>query len=401
LLILLISNRGDLEPAPLTSPQPFQVTAALMGVGFLALSMTTGWWALWRSEDLLGRTDNARRTIADRYVRRGSLLDRNEIPINLTEGQSSSFTRVYNYPDLSSILGYTNPTYGQAGLEASLDDYLRGLRGNPASLVWIDHLLYGQPPPGLDVRLTIDLELQERADALLGGIPGAVVLLNADTGEILAIASHPTFDANLLDETGDALLAEEKSPLLNRAAQAAYPTGDILEPFLYAAGLAEPVSITTLENLYSLLGFYSAPELLLPVAETSQPGETLRISPLQMALAAATLSSGGQRSAPLLASAVKTISEGWVILPAYGEPIVVLPGNNADLAAEYYILEGTPFWQYTVVAGSTYQRYSWSIGGTLPDWQGAPLVVAVLLEKESPNWAGFIGRELLNLATNP
>ncbi len=400
-LILVISNRGDLEPAPLTNPQPFQVTAALLGLGFLALSLTTGWWALWRSDELLGRTDNARRTIADRYVRRGSLLDRNEIPINLTEGVSGSYSRIYAYPDLSSILGYTNPTYGQAGLEASLDDYLRGLRGNPASLVWIDHLLYGQPPPGLDVRLTIDLELQDRADALLSGIPGAVVLLNAETGEVLAIASHPTFDANLLDQTGDALLAEEESPLLNRAAQAAYPSGNILEPFLYAAALADQGTTSALENLYSLLGFYSAPELFLPVTEASQPGEPLRISPLQMALAAATLSSGGQRPAPLLAGAVKTITEGWVILPVSGEPVIVFPQVNADLAAEYFILEGTPFWQYTVVTGSVPQRFSWSIGGTLPDWQGSPIVVAVLLEKESPNWAGFIGRELLEMVTRP
>ena len=109
LIIFVISNQGDLEPAPLTSQQPYQVTASLMGLGFLALALTTGWWALWRSEDLLSRTDNARRTIADRYVRRGSLLDRNEIPINLTEGESGTYTRIYSYPDLSSILGYTNP----------------------------------------------------------------------------------------------------------------------------------------------------------------------------------------------------------------------------------------------------------------------------------------------------
>ncbi len=203
LLILVVSNRGEVEPAPLTRPQPYQVTGVMVGLGFLALSLTTGWWALWRSGDLLTRTDNARRTISDRYVLRGSLLDRNERPINKTEGQSGNFIRIYNYPDLSSIIGYTNPTYGQTGLEASLDDYLRGLRGNPASLVWMDHLLYGQPPPGLDVRLSLDLELQSRADSLLAGIQGAIVLLNAETGEVLAMASHPAFDANLLDEIGD------------------------------------------------------------------------------------------------------------------------------------------------------------------------------------------------------
>ena len=94
------------------------------------------------------RTDNARRSIADRYVKRGSLLDRDGIPINLTQGLIGDYTRTYLYPDLASITGYTNPVYGQAGLEASLDPYLRGLQGNPASSIWWDHLVYGQPPPG-------------------------------------------------------------------------------------------------------------------------------------------------------------------------------------------------------------------------------------------------------------
>ena len=86
--------------------------------------------------------------------------------------------------------------YGQSGLEAALDDYLRGLKGNSARALWWNHLLYGQPPPGLDVRLSLDLGLQRTADEQLGEHAGALALLNAETGEILAIASHPTFDAN-------------------------------------------------------------------------------------------------------------------------------------------------------------------------------------------------------------
>ena len=88
--------------------------------------------------------------------------------LTLTQGQTGDYTRTYLYPDLASITGYTDPSYGQSGLEATLDPYLRGLQGNPASSIWWDHLVYGQPPPGLDVRLSIDLGLQRRADALLG-----------------------------------------------------------------------------------------------------------------------------------------------------------------------------------------------------------------------------------------
>ena len=64
-------------------------------------------------------------------------------------------------------MGYNHPIYGQAGLEASLDEYLRGLRGNPAATIWWNHLLYGMSPNGLDVRLSMDLTLQARADELM------------------------------------------------------------------------------------------------------------------------------------------------------------------------------------------------------------------------------------------
>ena len=82
--------------------------------------------ALVRGPDLLLRSDNPRRTIEDRYVPRGQLLDRSNNVINVTEGTVGSYTRAYKYPDLAPVAGYNHPIYGQAGLEASLDEYLRG-----------------------------------------------------------------------------------------------------------------------------------------------------------------------------------------------------------------------------------------------------------------------------------
>ena len=208
LILLFISGQPEDEPAPLTFSATLSASGRIDWPGISALAITNAWWAVWRGPDLLTRTDNARRSISDRYVKRGSLLDRNGIPINLTQGSSGNYTRVYLYPELGSITGYTHPVYGQAGLEASLDPYLRGLQGNPASSIWWDHLVYGQPPPGLDVRLSLDLALQQRADALLGKHAGAIVLLNAGSGEILVMASHPTYDPNLLDQQAAALLAD-------------------------------------------------------------------------------------------------------------------------------------------------------------------------------------------------
>lgn len=400
-LMLILSNEEKSKPSKLVHTQVFKFIGISLGLGFLALSVATGWWSFWRGPDLLTRTDNARRIITDRYVRRGSLLDRNKKPINISEGQSGSFIRIYKYPDLSTISGYTNPSYGQAGLEASMDDYLRGLRGNPLSLIWIDHLLYGQPPPGLDIRLTIHLGLQSRTDELLGAIKGSIVLMNAQTGEILAIASHPTYDPNDLDEIGGRLLTDPDSPLLNRATQALYPSGNVMEPFLTTFNITDSSSLADSEYLHKQLGFYTTPDIPLPVAEASAPGEPLLISPLQLAIAASSLSNRGIRPAPSLVSAVHTPSSGWVILQPTSMPVTIFTLEEAEQITKSYIIQGTPFWQFTTVERSNDQVYTWSVSGTVPEWKGIPVIVVVLLEKDYYSWASYIGRELIEFATIP
>jgi hypothetical protein len=134
-LLLTISNTEEEEPAQLHDPKPHSILAGVLALGLAASAITTGWWAIVRGPDLLTRTDNPRRTIADRYVLRGELVDKNNVPINLTERVSGSYLRTYTYPQLAPITGYTHSVFGQAGLEASLDSYLRGLQGNPASLI--------------------------------------------------------------------------------------------------------------------------------------------------------------------------------------------------------------------------------------------------------------------------
>jgi cell division protein FtsW (lipid II flippase) len=401
LILLLISSQPEEEPAPLPKPQPYLVLAGLIGVGLFALAVTDAWWATWRGPAILERTDNARRSIADRYVKRGSLLDRNETPINYTEGVSGEYLRRYLYPDLAPVTGYTNPVYGQSGLEASLDMYLRGLLGNPVSSIWWDHIVYGQPPPGLNVRLSLDLEIQRRADELLGRHKGAIVLINAVSGEILAMASHPTFDPNQLDTLASTLLQDANAPLLDRAVQGKYLPGDSLQPFFQADGYPSQPPLSIAEQLYTDLGFYHAPELSLPVAAASTPGSELQVSPLQMALAAASLSGDGVRPAPRLAIAIDTPTKGWVILPALSEPITVFSSTSATDTSRALMVSNHLFWQWNARVQQTNQIFSWSLGGTLPDWLGTPLVVVVLLEENDTNLAGVIGQTLLETATKP
>jgi cell division protein FtsW (lipid II flippase) len=401
LILLFISSQPEEEPAPLHTPQPYLILAGLIGLGLTALALINAWWAIWRSPVLLDRTDNARRSISDRYVRRGSLLDRTGAAFNITEGISSNYSRVYLYPEAAPILGYTNPVYGQAGLEASLDPYLRGLDGNPTSSIWWDHLVYGQPPPGLDVRLSLDLALQQQADSLFGSHTGTAILINAHSGEILVMTSHPSYDPNLLDEQANSLLSDPRSPLLDRAAQDLYPPGSTLTPFLKAAGLTASSAAEKLHALYTLLGLYTTPSLRLPVAAAVTSTQTLKISPLQMALAASILSSSGTRPAPRLALSVNTPTQGWVVLPTLSQPVQVFQADAVNAEVQELTLPGGSFWQWGAQVVQNKQIFSWALAGTLPDWQGTPLASVVLLEDNDQSWAEYISHRLLESVTQP
>ena len=399
LVLMVINNKTEDEPAPLLSPRPYYWISATVGLGLVAMSLGAGWWTIIRSTDLLNRTDNPRRTISDRFVQRGALLDRENTPINITRGETGTLSREYLYPELAPAIGYTHPVFGQAGLEASLDSYLRGLQGNTASLIWWDRLLYGTPPPGLDVRLSIDLSLQAEADRLLGDHTGAIVLLNAETGEILVMASHPGFDPNLLDTQGNEISSQEGAPLLNRATQGRYSPESALEPFSKAMfGASTSIGDTERAKLYEALGFFDEPQIRMPVAEATTSFRNMHVSPLQMALASATISNNGIRPPARIALAVNTPHQGWVVLPALTERVEALPGPFARESAQ--TLAGrNPYWSYTNTDDET--DLTWYLAGTIPDWTGTPLALVVVLEEEKQAQASRIGMELLQTALLP
>ncbi len=387
-ILITVSAHEDDEPAPLSDPKPYATLAGLLLLGLFVSALAGAWWAIFRAPDLLSRTDNARRAIADRYVPRGNLLDRNNQPINVTQGESGSYYRAYLYPDLAPVTGYTQPVYGQAGLEASLDDYLRGYRGNPSSLIWWNHFLYGAPPPGLDVRLSLSLSLQSKADELLGKRAGALILMNAQTGEILAMASHPTYDPNRLDEEGDSLAQDKSSPLLNRAAQGLYPLGNFLDSLL--KGKAD----------YRALRLFEAPKLNMPLDFGKARQEEPRVSPLQLSLIAAALSHDGIKPAPRIATALNSPAQGWVTLALQSEPIQIMSPETARQVSLNRMIKGKPYWRYTAEVKSRDEKVVWLAAGTLPDWGGAPLALIVALEDDNAWAARSIGENLLDAAIN-
>ncbi len=403
LLLLIISNHQDEEPAPISNSKPYTILSALLSLGLLASALTNGWWAMVRGPDLLTRADNPRLTVEERYVPRGALFDRNNTAITTNTGDTGSYKRYYNYADLAPITGYTHGIYGQAGLEASLDEYLRGATGNSVSSIITNQLLYGMSPNGLDVRLSIDLKLQQHADELMRDQQGAVILLNAQSGEILVVSSHPTFDPNELDDQGKNLATDSEKPLINRASLGLYPPGSIIEPFEKALFGDGPLDEAQIQKVYKTFGFYKAPLLRMQVAPTFSPSEmeTIHVTPLQVALASAALSNHGMIPAPRIAMAINSPAQGWISLPALATPSEAIQPSAGDEAALSYLAESQAYWQHLGQAEEKDGFVTWYIGGTPPNWQATPLVIVVLIEGNNPSLAQQIGQELLTGAMKP
>lgn len=160
--------------------------------------------------------------------------------------------------------GYYIPDMvGKRGVEKAFDIFdiignqgVRGMRGIPGySLVQVDHRGYVyknldegiKPMDGNNIVLTINWQAQKIADSLLRGHKGALVLLNADTGAVLAMASAPSFDLRnfspkLSQEYYSNITKDPAKPLLNRATSGAYTPGSILKPLIGMAILNSGVS---------------------------------------------------------------------------------------------------------------------------------------------------------------
>ncbi|MBI3087963.1 MAG: hypothetical protein HYY91_03660 [Candidatus Omnitrophica bacterium] len=128
---------------------------------------------------------------------------------------------------------------GRAGLEGELDVYLRGEPGG--SLIEVEARgrqvgLIGRkdPVPGQTVTLTVDAELEALIAQRFGQQAGAAVVLNPQTGELLAMVSVPSFDPGVFATQDQVairrLLADPKAPLMNRAAAGTYLPGSIVKP---------------------------------------------------------------------------------------------------------------------------------------------------------------------------
>lgn len=107
------------------------------------------------------------------------------------------------------------------------------------------------PQVGKDAYLTLDIDLQQHAEAALGAEVGAIVVLNAETGEVYALASTPGYDPNAFvtrtrsEERNGLLTAARPNPMVNRCYRETYAPGSVFKVLLASAGLEEGAIDTT------------------------------------------------------------------------------------------------------------------------------------------------------------
>lgn len=137
---------------------------------------------------------------------------------------------------------------GATGLEEWAEAELAGKHGvslyiKDAGGQTITRLAQSESAPAQSVYTTLDKDLQVKLQRSLMGFRGSVVVMERDTGRILALVSSPSYDPNLFEPTNfnsqqpDVILNDEDRPLLNRATQGAYPLGSVFKVITMAAAL--------------------------------------------------------------------------------------------------------------------------------------------------------------------
>lgn len=209
----------------------------LLVLAFVVLAGGAGYWLVWQAPSLSTSPQNPAVIAAHRHVVRGLIYDRNGRPLaqNRTDALGEPY-RVYADRSVSPLLGYASRYYGTSGVEQALDARLSGVAsGDPV----YDSLrkFESNPYDPADLTLSISLPLQQAAVRQLGNYVGSVVMLDPKTGQVLAMASTPTFDASGVASPDrkkaaaawQAANGDANHPFLDRATQGLYVPGSVFK----------------------------------------------------------------------------------------------------------------------------------------------------------------------------
>ena len=157
--------------------------------------------------------------------------------------EDGTFERVYPAGDLASqVVGYSSARFGTSGIEQAYNDTLKG-KENFASWTDVLNSFAGIGGVGNDVALTLNSKIQQAAQDALSGETGACVVMDPDTGAILAMASSPTYDAADFETVIEQANADSSDTrLINRAIHALYSPGSTFKIVSLATALEDGVA---------------------------------------------------------------------------------------------------------------------------------------------------------------
>jgi peptidoglycan glycosyltransferase len=243
-------GRAGQERRPGIGPALGRIGLSL-AIAFGALAVGAGYWQVVRSADLSRTPDDAAVIAATRHILRGVITDRdgNRLAWNVRDKNGEPY-RVYASPALAGVIGYASRQWGNTGLERAWDPQLSGT-ASADPLYDLTRKFRSDPSDPQALKTTLVLQLQEAAVRLLGKNRGAVVMIDPRTGDVLALASTPTFDASAVANpaTSNAafpkLQVDPALPLLPRATQGRYVPGSIFKIVTATAALGSGAVTTT------------------------------------------------------------------------------------------------------------------------------------------------------------
>jgi peptidoglycan glycosyltransferase len=233
--------------------------AALFVVLFAILALRQIWVQVIAGPRIAAKAYNPRVALLQRY--RGSIVARDGTVL----AESTARGRVYPLgAALAQTVGYDSARYGTTGLEAAFDAELSPRAASNDPLTQLGRLLgvRGGPERGATVVTTIDPAVQRTLYAALSAYPRAAgVALDPRTGEVLALASVPSFDPQTIERTFGTISTDAASPLLNRALDGLYPPGSTFKIVIAADAL--DAGVVTLDSTFDDPGTYKVGDFVV------------------------------------------------------------------------------------------------------------------------------------------
>jgi peptidoglycan glycosyltransferase len=233
-------------------------------VMFVLLLVNVNYLQGFQTASLAAKPNNARAFEAQFQYQRGDIVTSDNVTVaeSVASGDIYKYKRVYPLgPEYAPVTGYAT-LYSQSAIELYENSVLNGSDSSLAVRNFID-LITGKQRRGANVTLTINSKAQNAAwnalETSTGGKPGAVVAIDPQTGAILAMASYPSYDPNVLtthdgaklNAADEALLKDPGNPLLNRAINFTWPPGSTFKIVTSSAYLTKNPASTPQTNVYS------------------------------------------------------------------------------------------------------------------------------------------------------